>query len=223
MSTQQPNNTAYGFSQALIDVPQKNVVASRNPTGTDKAAIGTTWINSSTNTAFILTSISNNNANWLAIGGSNTATTAFLAVLESDSDPIDDLDPYLLGATTALTTIFDTTNNLFPGDGSGSPAVFTAPTTGKYYLNMCVAGIGAGSASGNAIVEIGTTMRAYDNEFFLTITTTDYGSMSFSVCADLNALDEVNFNVLAVSFSGNFVVHGSAAANPVTWISGFLI
>lgn len=41
---------------------------------------------------------------------------------------------YYLGDSEALTEIYDTGSNFYPGDGAGAHAMFTAPATGKYYL-----------------------------------------------------------------------------------------
>lgn len=65
MSVNQPGDVAYGFSQALIGVPNKPILAQRNPTTNDKAQIGTMWINQNFNEVYILTSIVDNVATWV--------------------------------------------------------------------------------------------------------------------------------------------------------------
>ena len=65
MSVNQPGDVAYGFSQALIGVPSKPILAQRSPTTNDKAQIGTTWINQANNLVFIITSIVDNVATWV--------------------------------------------------------------------------------------------------------------------------------------------------------------
>jgi len=70
MSSIQFTQTAYGLSQALINVfPIPIVSPAANPTTSNLAQIGTVWINKSTNTAFILTSIVSNSANWVSFTG----------------------------------------------------------------------------------------------------------------------------------------------------------
>jgi len=70
MSSVQFTQTAYGLSQALINVfPVPIVSPSANPTTSNHAQIGTVWINKGSNSAFILTSIVNNSANWLNLTG----------------------------------------------------------------------------------------------------------------------------------------------------------
>lgn len=74
MSSVQYTLTAYGLSQSLINVfPQPIVSPSSNPTTSNKAQIGTLWINKSANTAYVLTSIVNNVANWQLIESSGGA------------------------------------------------------------------------------------------------------------------------------------------------------
>jgi hypothetical protein len=80
MSVFQPGNVAYGFSQSLLTIPNQPIVAQRNPTVNDKANIGTIWINQTNNNAYIITSIVDNVATWLAIG-----TTTDANVFDTDS------------------------------------------------------------------------------------------------------------------------------------------
>jgi hypothetical protein len=69
MGTINTNNTAYGLSQALLNVFPQPIIAHRAPTVNDKAQLGTVWINEPANTAAILTSIVNNAANWENVTG----------------------------------------------------------------------------------------------------------------------------------------------------------
>jgi len=77
MSSIQFTQTAYGLSQALINVfPVPIVSPSANPTTSNFAQIGTVWINKSANAAFILTSIVSNSANWInLVGGAGVFTS----------------------------------------------------------------------------------------------------------------------------------------------------
>jgi len=47
-------------------------------------------------------------------------------------------ETYLLGTSSALVEKFDVGGDLYPGNGVGAYAVFTAPISGKYYLHMAV-------------------------------------------------------------------------------------
>lgn len=63
------NKVAYGFNDPLTDVFQRPLVSNRDPNGNDKYALGTTWVNKSTDTAFILCSVFANVANWVGVAG----------------------------------------------------------------------------------------------------------------------------------------------------------
>jgi len=67
MSAKQLTQVSYGLSQPLINQSPQPIASKRNPTGDDKAMIGTLWVNSSNNTAYIITSIVANVANWALI------------------------------------------------------------------------------------------------------------------------------------------------------------
>lgn len=64
MATRQPFGTAYGLSDALLDVFPRPYVSGRNPTAADRAQLGTLWVNKSTNDFFVLTSIVSNQSTW---------------------------------------------------------------------------------------------------------------------------------------------------------------
>jgi hypothetical protein len=59
------SEVAYGFSQSLLGVLEP-IIARRNPTSADKAALGTPWINKVNNTYYVCTSVTNNAAFWAA-------------------------------------------------------------------------------------------------------------------------------------------------------------
>lgn len=73
------NNTAYGLSGPLPNIPSFPIVSSaRAPLTTDDAAIGTLWIYTTSNQAYILTSVVAGSANWILIessGGAGVFTT----------------------------------------------------------------------------------------------------------------------------------------------------
>lgn len=71
MSVNQPGDIAYGFSQALVGVPNRPILAQRSPTTNDKAQIGTTWINQTANEVYVITSIVDNVATWVQTDSSS--------------------------------------------------------------------------------------------------------------------------------------------------------
>lgn len=58
----------YGLSNPLQGLPPEPIISTRNPTTTDKAEIGTWWVNKSADSAYILTSVSSNSATWTGTG-----------------------------------------------------------------------------------------------------------------------------------------------------------
>lgn len=69
MSVSQNINIAYSLNQPLSAIFPSPIVSLRSPLSTDKAQIGTVWVNKTLNDAWVLTSIVSNSATWLGIGG----------------------------------------------------------------------------------------------------------------------------------------------------------
>jgi hypothetical protein len=61
--------TGYGLSDALPNVFPAPIVSTRDPLNTDRAQLGSVWVNKSTNDAFILCSVVANVSSWVGIGG----------------------------------------------------------------------------------------------------------------------------------------------------------
>lgn len=64
MAVRTQRNTAYGLSEALVNVPLLPIVSTRNPTASDTAALGQIWVNKSSDTFYVLTSIDAGVATW---------------------------------------------------------------------------------------------------------------------------------------------------------------
>lgn len=69
MSTNIFNQNSYALTQPLVNVFPAPIVSVRAPTPSDRAQIGTLWIDTINNDAFTLTSIKNNTSNWAAFTG----------------------------------------------------------------------------------------------------------------------------------------------------------
>jgi hypothetical protein len=67
MSVNQRPQVAYGLSQPDFAAAPQPIISVRVPTTKDFAQIGTIWIDIVTNAAYILTSVTDNSANWLNI------------------------------------------------------------------------------------------------------------------------------------------------------------
>lgn len=67
-----------------------------------------------------------------ATGGTVGSGMSFMAYLPSNESVVAG---NYFGTVKAWTTQWDTTGGFYPGDGAGTPLSFTAPVTGKYYID----------------------------------------------------------------------------------------
>jgi hypothetical protein len=168
MAGRQYINTAYCLGQSgLSTLAQLPVVSLRAPATSDKAQIGTLWVDTATNAAYILTSIVNNLANWLLVeAGGGTGTFSALTVTPG---PIS-----LTGTTTintagaAVTTIgTGGTGAVNIGNATGNTAVTgsLSTTTSLAATTTVTGGTGITATTGNIVatagaVNAGTTITA---------------------------------------------------------------
>lgn len=114
MSTIQNLHVAYGFTQPLLNQISPPILAPRSPLATDKAQLGTIWINKILNVAFVLTSIDNNQANWQALAGAVS-----LPSLTVNPGPVSITGAVTIEGVTAINaTGVDSTVIGFGGTGS---------------------------------------------------------------------------------------------------------
>lgn len=73
MSVQLLPSVAYGLSQPLVGVFPFPIVSNRAPLTTDKAQIGTEWVQPSTNSVWFLASIVSNVATWVNVSGGSAS------------------------------------------------------------------------------------------------------------------------------------------------------
>jgi hypothetical protein len=140
------NQVSYGLTQALITEAPAPILAQRAPTVNDKKwALGQLWIYSSTNAAYVLTSIVSNSATWLQIessGGAGSFSTLTVTGLST------------LGATTIVGTAnINTTGTAATniGNATGNVAVTgtLTSTVGLTAGTSVVAGTGITATTGN--------------------------------------------------------------------------
>lgn len=158
MSVQQFNQVAYGLSQSLLSVFPQPIISNRAPSTGDKAQLGTVWVDKPNNNAYVITSIINNSATWIGIGGG----AGDFSSLTVTPGPIS-----LTGATTinttgtAATTIGNDdgviiiggaaqTSTITIGESSASRIINLGTGTGDLTLNM-------GSGGGDVDIVIGST------------------------------------------------------------------
>ncbi len=129
MAVNQRVNVAYGQSQPLVDVFPFPVVARRDPAANDKTELGTIWLNTLTDGAFILTSIVNNVANWETIIGVGGGVFTSLTTTTGPD--------HLVSTQNAARSIFldanggtNETIELFAEQGTGAGSIYIHSAAG---------------------------------------------------------------------------------------------
>lgn len=198
-----------------------------------------------------------NSINLEAVGGGGGGNTpvAFYAYQPTtyqvpivSASPTSTYAPYLMGSAVVMSTRLNTGAGFFPGDGLGTPASFTAPTTGRYYFSFTTA-LGQGFNNGTAnlvfdaysvIITPTNTYVGYSARPTVSVQVASwFEAVAISnATVQLNAGDVVTFQVLGPKLTntamGNYcyTVVGSQSANvfPVgstnyfpTSIEGFLL
>lgn len=138
MSNQQPINTSYGLSQAIIPNSPSPVIAKRDPNTNDFMQVGTVWCNITDNGVFILASITNNSANWVGVSGASGIFTS-LVVFPG---------PISLTGDTTINGVGTATTNI----GNALSTTDIVGTVDINTLGNAVTSIGAG---GTGRVDIG--------------------------------------------------------------------
>jgi len=129
-----------------------------------------------------------------------------------------------LGANIILTEIFDVGNDVFPGDGAGAAATFTAPETAKYLLtvNVKYSSSLTTNYSASLVLKIITSNRTYVMDITAKTSPGLEDIRNISVFADMDASDTASYFLAASEASGAAIdIAGAAVNTPVTWISGY--
>lgn len=162
-------------------------------------------------------------------GGGGGGRAAFLYTQNSSSAPstIGNMaNNYFLGSGVVLTEQFDNGNNMFPGDGMGSPAVWTCPVTGRYYLNayvtifiphppsftQCTATL-VMNAGGRTFTNIQTI---YNNN-----SVPVQNPIEVQGLVDLTATDTVTYFINVDASNAPGQVFGDGNITFYTWVSGY--
>lgn len=179
MATNQPyRNVAYGLSEPLLNVFPAPIISVRDPLTTDKAQLGTVWVNKSTDDAWVLTSIVANVASWVGIGG-GTGTFAALTVNPGNITATAGNISATAGSLSAGTTVT-------AGTGIASTTGNIVATAGAVNAGTTMtAGTGITATTGNIVatagaVNAGTTMTAGTG---ITATTGNISALSGGVSA----------------------------------------
>lgn len=130
--------------------------------------------------------------------------------------------PNVTGDGTEYTIIFDTEVYDQNSDFNLGTSTFTAPVTGKYFIQFTVICLG-GSVISGATARIVTSNRTYASTMSLSPGSTGAATINMSVIADMDASDTCTFTVL-LSDSGGKIddVSGTTSGNLRTYVSGKL-
>lgn len=201
------NNTlAYALNQPTLFVPIAPIVSNRDPVGSDKYEIGSTWVNKVTNRYFVETSFLSGNAVWQlvvsgfgsldqitsnagvilpaagninAVGGgtTNITTSGVGSTLTIAVIP----SPSFTGTVTAATGFTATTGNIIASTGN-----ITA-TLGSISAGTTVtAGTGITSTTGNIVASAGNinaTLGSMSANTTVTAGTTLIGGTGLTISA----------------------------------------
>jgi len=156
MSVRQVSEIASGFTAALVAIFPRPVFSNRAPTVTDKAVIGTQWVDKIHNAYYVLTSITNNQANWLNLGGGDAHFTSITVdpgdVTIVSGDLVTDAGDVISGGTvTSADGVTATTGNIAALNGSFE-AFDTNNNSGGAKLEI------AKSHGTNGLVHVGDTL-----------------------------------------------------------------
>lgn len=152
----------------------------------------------------------------------NASQPAFLAYLaSSDSNATGSGATYLFGDTdvnTAFTEVFDQNSDFVTGSSTG--CTFTAPVTGRYFIEMESTFAAATNAT-QITMNIITSNRTYIllNTFSATAATC---ADTFYAVADLDASDTVTWSVALNGVGGN-TAQALGTANLRNRVAGYLI
>lgn len=131
---------------------------------------------------------------------------------------------YNLGASAAFSEIWDYSSSFYPGSGSGTKALFTAPKTGLYQFIVTVlaSNLPAGATTRVDPINIVTSNRTYSliNPVVNYSTTSATQTVTFTAIADMEAADTAYFQFGLQTSTGTKTVGVGAT---YTTISGFFI
>jgi|SRR5271165_4312872 len=188
-------------------------------------------------------------------GGGPAGTVCFAAYQPSDLFIVPNQDshafpiwPYVFGTLAPMTITENEGAAFYPGDGTGTAAVFTAPVNGNYFFSVTVAISGGRSLGGAALrlqgfinyARIITPTMVYGDTDFASINvgaTIDNATYSVDAVVPLTAGQQVTFDVAVLNAAANttspgylFRLYGPiTVTNPpltivtVTKILGYLI
>lgn len=205
------------------------------------------WANLTSSGGTVIITNGANTINLEAEGGGGGGGTpiAFFGYQNIDAtipnSSVGQPNAYLLGSSVALTSTLNAGGGFNPGDGVGTPASFTAPVTGKYFLHSGVL-VSTGFGSGSNTVS-NASIAIINPEYPNGIGQTFYNpsgagliwsgqSVSASIVTNMTAGDIATFRVTNTAGGPgivNWTVSGEETPGapitvfPATYVEGFLI
>jgi len=216
MSTFQPRNISYGLSQPLLTNAPSPIVAKRDPLTSDLMAIGTIWCNTTTNSVFILASITNNTANWESTSGG----AGVFGSLTVTPGPISLTGATSINTAGAATTTIGTggTGLVSIGNATGTSVNGPLTVTGTALINTTgTAATHIGNATGNTFIDAGNLTVTAGNVIItndnLTFQAADTGPVFSNGITIVTGTGDPNGVVAAIKGSLYLNLTGSGVAN----------
>lgn len=160
MSVQQFQQVSYGLTQPLILEAQIPIVSLRAPTTADKALIGTIWVQTSSNTYWVLTSIANNLATWITFGGGGAGVFTSLVVNPGNITVTNGNIIVSLGNITATAGSISAGTTVTGGTGLIATTGNITASVGNVVATLGNVSATAGSVSAGANVTAGNNVTA---------------------------------------------------------------
>lgn len=221
MSISQNQNIAYSLNQPLSNVFPSPIVSRRSPATSDKAQIGTVWVNKLIDDAWVLTSIVNNSATWISIGG-GSGTFSSLTVTGNVDLTTNGAGWYLATDTGTgtmeilvpnLITIY---SQLGAVSLSGNTDVDIAAATGNIIMNsfgalQVTADGGVSITTSNDAVTVVTGTGAVSISADATANTLNFGTGAGAKLVTVGSVTGASSLALKTG-SGNFTLDGVAGS-----------
>ncbi len=160
MSVQQFQQVSYGLTQPLILEAQLPIVSLRAPTTADKALIGSIWVQTTTNTYWVLTSIANNLATWITFGGGGAGVFTSLTVTPGNLTVTNGNIVASLGNISATAGSLSAGTTVTAGTGITATTGNITASTGNIVATLGNLTATAGSVSAGANVTAANNVTA---------------------------------------------------------------
>lgn len=193
--TTQNNNLAYGIRNALQALSPRPIVSNRSPGTSDRADIGTLWVNKPSSLVFICAGTINNSTTWLLSAGSGSETLTSLTVNPGD-------------VTITAGNLNVTAGNATFGAGNVTLTAGTLTTVGLVATGNAISIAGSAPTAGRTTTINGGVISTFND-------TLNLSSGGMNVTTAVSRIDNVNIANGAITSNNagatvsNFVRIGS--------------